>query len=127
MPKVLLVTIALAAISTLVEAADYVAYTKTSAILRAAPSMSSAQSGVVPAGTTLQVVVCFEEGNYCKVEGDGVAGFLAGQLLFVEGTDQSIDALERARWDAIRAAPSFWDAALGKLGSKGAAKAAPSP
>ena len=113
---------ALAAASTVVEAADYVAYTQTAAILRAAPMLSSAQLGVLPAGTILQVITCFEEGTYCKVEGEGIAGFVAGQLLFVEGTGESVDALERARWETIRATPSYWEATLGTFGSKPAAK-----
>lgn len=118
---------ALAAASSVVEAADYVAYTQTAAILRAAPMLSSSQLGVLPAGTILQVITCFEEGTYCKVEGEGIAGFVAGQLLFVEGTGNSVDVLEHARWEAIRAAPSYWETTLGKLDGNAATKDAPAP
>lgn len=127
MLKVLFLAMALAAASTLVEAADYLASTRTAAILRAAPMLASAQLGIVPAGTSLQVIACFDEGTYCKVEGEGVSGFVAGQLLFVEGTGESVDAAERARWEAIRAAPTYWEATLGKFGSKPVAKDAPAP
>ena len=126
MTRVLLVAMALTVAPTAAGAADYVAYTQTAAILRAAPMLSSAQLGVVPAGTILQVITCFDEGTYCKVEGEGIAGFVAGQLLFIEGTGESVDSLERARWETIRATPSYWEATLGTFAGNAAVKDVPS-
>lgn len=117
--------VAMAAAATQAQAGDYAASTRTAAILRAAPSVTSEQLGVVPAGTSLVVVTCFDEGAYCKVDGDGITGFVAGQLLFVDGTGQSVMAAEQARWEAIRSAPSYWDAALGRFRAPAKEAAAP--
>lgn len=89
-------------------AADYSAVTSSDAVLRAAPANTATSMGVVAAGTKLDVEVCFSEGAFCAVTGTGIKGFVAGPLLVVAGTNETVAAAEAARWAALRAAPSPW-------------------
>lgn len=82
---------------------DYAAVTSVDAPLRASPS-SAREVGTVPAGTTLNVTVCFDEGLSCAVEAPGIAGFVAGDLLVLEADrSTTILSLEKARWEKYRA------------------------
>ena len=82
-------------------AADYSAITKSDAVLRAAPNIEAVQTGVVPAQTSLEVTVCFYEGAYCHVTGPNVEGYVAGDLLTVRDTNETVLAAETRRLGAI--------------------------
>jgi hypothetical protein len=80
----------------------YRAITNSDATLRHAPSVTAGQSGVIPMGTQISVEICFYEGAYCAIEGDGYRGYVAGELLRVVGDTSTVRAAEQARWALYR-------------------------
>ena len=78
--------------------ADYSAITKADAALRAAPNIEAVQTGVVPAQTALDVTICFHEGDYCHVTGPSIDGYVAGDLLTIDGEQSTVLDAEKARW-----------------------------
>lgn len=86
-------------------AQDYQATTTTTAVLRYGPGAQYEQTGTIPAGTRVAVDVCFNKGEYCLVKwgGDPVDGFIAGELMIVEGTNQTVLAAEKEKWARIAA------------------------
>jgi hypothetical protein len=81
---------------------EYNAITNTNAALRYAPTVTSGQAGTVPKGTALAVTVCFDEGAYCHVTSDAHEGYVAGELLTIEGDTNTVLTAEKARWELIR-------------------------
>lgn len=80
----------------------YRAITNSDAALRNAPSVTAGQSGVIPRGTQINVEICFYEGAYCAIRGDGYRGYVAGDLLSVVGDTSTVRAVEQARWTLYR-------------------------
>lgn len=86
-------------------AQDYAAVTSTNAVVRQAPGQQFAQVGVIPAGTPVAVDICFDEGAYCAVIWDNSTGFVAGNLMTLEGSAETVMDKEAERWRQIRSAP----------------------
>jgi uncharacterized protein YraI len=82
-------------------AAEYVAVTNAVAALRDAPNQSATQIGTVARGTKLSVDACFSQGAFCKVSGSGVAGFVAGSALTVDGQTTTVLAAEKAKANGV--------------------------
>jgi hypothetical protein len=81
-------------------AQEYVATTTASVAVRWAPNAEASQKGTLPAGTQVQVPICFKEGAYCQVAlPDGDTGFVAGGFLAVDGA--TLLSIEQERWAAI--------------------------
>ena len=90
-------------------AADYPAATTiANAPVRLAPSVDAKASGEnIPAGTQLSVEICFMEGEYCLVYGEGIAvgAFVSGDLITQDGQGGlTIRQIEQARWKGIKEA-----------------------
>ena len=81
---------------------EYTAVTRSDAALRAAPSAGAEQIGTVPANTALAANVCFDEGAYCFVTGEGIEGYVAGDLLTISGDTYTVLSAEKARWALMR-------------------------
>lgn len=78
------------------------AVTTSNAVLRAAPSESSNQIGSLPAGTEVDVQICFDQGAYCAVVVGGNTGFVAGDYLRDQSTGAILSAAERAKWQDMQ-------------------------
>jgi hypothetical protein len=107
--SIVLALLAMATAASAANAADYPAATTTAnATVRVAPSAEAKASGAtIPAGTHLAVEICFNEGEYCLVSGDGVPGgsFIAGDLITQDGQGGlTIRAIEQAKWKSIHEA-----------------------
>lgn len=82
--------------------ADYQAVTTANTAIRAAPSPAAVQVGTVPAGAPLNVSICFDEGAYCHVTGAEIDGYVAGELLMINGEASTVLAAEQARWALMK-------------------------
>lgn len=83
----------------------YVATTTGDAAVRDVPSQGGRVVATVPAGTVVQVDVCFTEGEYCLGRVPGTldkGGFIAGRLLQVDDGDETVLEAETQRWARIR-------------------------
>ncbi|MBN9316192.1 MAG: hypothetical protein J0I99_10665 [Devosia sp.] len=98
-----IVAIGLWLVAPLAGAQEYRATTSADATVRQAPGVQYTSLGVVPRGTPLAIDVCFDRGAYCAVSYEGGRGFVAGELLAIEGTGGTVRAAETARWAAIDA------------------------
>ena len=106
--KSLLVAIGLLCIASTASAFEfgYVATTTGDAAVRDVPSQAGRVVATVPAGTVVQVDVCFTEGEYCLGRVPGTldkGGFIAGRLLQVDdGGGRTVLEAETQRWARIR-------------------------
>lgn len=83
----------------------YIATTTGDAAVRDVPSQGGRVVTTVPAGTVVQVDVCFTEGEYCLGRVPGTldkGGFIDGRLLLVDGGGGTVHEAERQRWARIR-------------------------
>jgi hypothetical protein len=80
--------------------------TTSNAVVRHAPGQQFPQVGLIPAGTPLAVEICFDRGAYCAVDWAGEAGFVAGELMAIEGTGETVRDVEGAKWARLEAAPT---------------------
>lgn len=76
--------------------------TNANSILRQAPGTGFAQIGLIPAGTTVPVEVCFDRGAFCAVKTESGSGFVSGDLLATP-SGQTLRELETTRWTRIDA------------------------
>lgn len=97
------VTVALLSAPALAQ--EYRAVTADNAVVRNAPGPDYGQQGVIPAGTAVAVEICFKRGAYCKVRWQTASGFVAGSLLAIENSGQTVSQAEAARWAIIDTQP----------------------
>lgn len=98
--RALSVWLAMSAVAT---AADYTATTIANTALRAAPNLNAVQLATIPTGTAVSVTVCFGEGAYCHVTAAALDGYVAGELLRIDGESSTVLEAERARWTLMKA------------------------
>src|SRR6478609_217684 len=82
-------------------AQEYRATTIDRAALRQAPGRQYGEIGSIPAGTPVEVQVCFDEGAYCAVQWQGEPGFVAGELMAVAGSGETVLSAEQQRWKRL--------------------------
>lgn len=82
---------------------EYRATTTGDAVLRQAPGQQYSDIGRVPAGTNLEVGICFGRGAYCAVSYSKQTGFVSGEVLTVDATGRTVRDIEAERWAAIDA------------------------
>lgn len=82
--------------------AAFPAVTTDNAILRAAPSSNASQVGTVPAGTTVDIQICFDQGAYCAVVLGTATGFVAGDYLRDRLSGSLVSAMERNKWQTMQ-------------------------
>ena len=87
--------------SALAQDYEYTAELISNSIVRAAPSADAEEMGRGARGLAVNVTVCFKEGVYCLVEGVGVSGFIAGELLRDTISGRSLFDIEQEKWARI--------------------------
>jgi uncharacterized protein YraI len=99
------VPIVLVLLSSAALAQDYQAVTTTNAIVRQAPGAGYEQIGAIPAGTPVSVEICFDRGAFCMIDSPAIKGFVAGDLLSVGKSGQTVKDAEASKWASIDASP----------------------